>query len=106
MLLERPGGSTLPTGIAEAIRKNSRETFRQRAIETLRVDKRQHLQSVACPVLCLHGRHDRLVKPKFAREICTLHPTCEMVWFDTGHLILETRPERAAAIIARFCAAL
>jgi hypothetical protein len=38
-----------------------------------------------------------------AREVARLGRQVEIAQFDTGHMILQTRPEESAAAIAGFC---
>jgi pimeloyl-ACP methyl ester carboxylesterase len=80
-----------------------REVLQYRAREALRVDKRNRLHEVACPVLCLQGRFDRLVRRRQVDEIVTVQPRCEVHWFDSSHMLLATLPEAAVRAINQFC---
>ncbi|KRQ96567.1 hypothetical protein CQ12_08895 [Bradyrhizobium jicamae] len=80
-----------------------REVLQYRAREVLRVDKRDRLRGVACPVLCLQGRFDRLVNRRQVDEIVAAQPRCHVHWFDSSHMLLATRPEAAAKAINQFC---
>jgi pimeloyl-ACP methyl ester carboxylesterase len=79
------------------------EVIRTRASEVLRVDKRDRLRAVSCPILCLHARFDRLVSRKCLDEITTLRPHCEVRSFSAPHMVLETNPVEAASVINDFC---
>jgi pimeloyl-ACP methyl ester carboxylesterase len=70
----------------------------------LRVDKRNRLREITCPVLCLHGRFDYLVNRRQVDEIATAQPRCQMHWLDSLHMLLATHPEAAVKAINQFCA--
>ena len=80
-----------------------REIIRARVSEALRVDKRSRLRTITCPLLCLHGRSDRLVGRKCLDEIVSSHPNAEVQIFDAPHMLLETRMSEAAEAITLFC---
>ena len=80
-----------------------REVIRARVSEVLRVDKRNRLRAVTCPMLCLYGRFDRLVRKKHLDEITSSHPKCEVRMFDAPHMLLETHEAEAATAINHFC---
>jgi pimeloyl-ACP methyl ester carboxylesterase len=79
------------------------EIIRARAWEVLRIDKRDRLSAVSCPILCLHARFDRLVPRKCLDEITSLRPHCEVRTLSAPHMLLETHPVEAAAMINDFC---
>jgi hypothetical protein len=68
----------------------------------LRVDKRGRLREIKCPMLCLHGRSDRLVSKKHVDEIVAAQPGCEVYWLDSSHMLLATHTEAAARVIENF----
>jgi pimeloyl-ACP methyl ester carboxylesterase len=80
-----------------------REVIRTRTLEVLRIDKRDRLRAVSCPILCLHARYDRLVSRKRLEEITSLRPHCEVRTFNAPHMLLETHPVQAASVINNFC---
>jgi pimeloyl-[acyl-carrier protein] methyl ester esterase len=79
------------------------KVIRTRASEVLRIDKRDRLRAVSCPILCLHARFDRLVSKKCLDEIKFLRPHCEVRTLNAPHMLLETHPVEAASIIDVFC---
>jgi pimeloyl-[acyl-carrier protein] methyl ester esterase len=79
------------------------EILQFRAREVLRVDKRNRLRGITCPVLCLQGRFDRLVNRRQVEEIVTAQPRCQVHWFDSSHMLLATHPEAAVKAINQFC---
>jgi pimeloyl-[acyl-carrier protein] methyl ester esterase len=80
-----------------------REVIRARALGVLRIDKRNRLLAVTCPMLCLHGRYDRLVRKKYLDELTASRPNCEVRIFDAPHMLLETHAAEAAIAINHFC---
>jgi pimeloyl-[acyl-carrier protein] methyl ester esterase len=78
------------------------EILQFRAREALRVDKRNRLREVTCPVLCLHGHFDYLVNRRQVNEIITAQPSCQVHWFDSSHMLLATHPEAAVKAINQF----
>jgi len=87
-----------------ALRKRlPREIVQARAAEALRVDKRSRLRQVACPVMCLQGRFDRVTGKRCLRQILSAQPRCELRRFDASHMLLETHPDEAAKAIDEFC---
>ena len=84
--------ATLPRGLLQ---------FRAR--EVLRIDKRNRLREVTCPVLCLQGRFDRLVRKRQVDEIVVAQPRCQVHWFNSSHMLLATHPETAVKVINQFC---
>ena len=79
------------------------DILRGRARDVLRVDKRNRLNEITCPMLCLHGRSDRLVRKKYVDEIAAGRPGCQVHWLDSSHMLLATDAEAAAAVIEAFC---
>ena len=69
----------------------------------LRVDKRSRLAQVACPVMCLHGRFDRVTGKRCLRQVVAAQPGCLVRWLDAPHMLLETHPDEAAKAIDEFC---
>ncbi len=86
--------------------KVPREIVRARLHEALRVDKRDQLRRTKCPLLCLHGRQDRLVRKKSVDEITDARPDGEVHWLDAPHMLLTTHAATAAGIINQFCSEL
>ena len=79
------------------------EILQFRAREALRVDKRNRLSEITCPVLSLHGRFDHLVNRRQVDEIATAQPRCQVHWLDSSHMLLATHPDAAAKVIDQFC---
>jgi pimeloyl-[acyl-carrier protein] methyl ester esterase len=74
-----------------------------RAFEVCRVDRREQLAAVTCPVLCLHGAHDRLLPSRSLREIQHAQPGAQVHRLDAAHMLLCTHADTAGALIENFC---
>jgi pimeloyl-[acyl-carrier protein] methyl ester esterase len=78
-------------------------TLQELSLVHVRVQKRGRLREIKCPMLCLHGRSDRLVSKKHVDEIVAAQPGCEVYWLDSSHMLLATHTEAAARVIENFC---
>jgi pimeloyl-[acyl-carrier protein] methyl ester esterase len=102
-LLGSTGSPELKARLGQILERLPREIIRARAAEALRVDKRNRLRDIICPMLCLQGRFDWLVSKKCLDEITSIQPTCQVRWFAAAHMLLETHPYEAAEAINEFC---
>jgi pimeloyl-[acyl-carrier protein] methyl ester esterase len=66
------------------------------------VDVRPALGQLTCPLLYLQARRDRLVPASHGAEIVGFGPGRRLVDFDTGHLVLQSRPVESAGHLADF----
>ena len=80
-----------------------RNVIQLRVAEVGRIDKRERLRAVVCPILCLVGSRDRLAGRKYADEIARARPACDIRLLDAPHMLLETHAEEAAGAIDAFC---
>lgn len=72
----------------------------------LQVDVTPELESCAVPILDLRGKRDAVVWRHNARTIArTQHPVQAEV-IEAPHMLLQTQPAAAAAILERFVASL
>lgn len=75
----------------------------RRAREALAVDLESSLPRLDdLPVLVLAARHDRLLGRAATEAIDRVLPRAEVRWIDAPHLLLQARPDEAAAAIAGF----
>ncbi len=102
-LLGTTGDTELKAHLRKVLATLPREIVRFRAAEALRVDKRDRLRTIACPILCLQGRFDRLVRKKCLDEITSIQPRSQVRWFAASHMLMETHPREAAQSINEFC---
>ena len=80
-----------------------REIIQAQARDALRVDKLKRLTETRCPVLCLQGRRDRLVRKGLVKGIVAPRPDCRVHWLDGPHMLLATHTDMAACVIEGFC---
>ena len=105
-LLGATGTPELRARLHALLKKLPREIVQARAAAALRVDKRNRLREIACPVMCLHGRFDRVTGKRCLRQILLAQPRCQLRRFDAAHMLLETHPVEAARAIDKFCGGL
>ncbi len=86
----------------EALSNVRPEVLAHRVREVFRVDARQELVASAVPVLYLRGTRDLVVPAGNLREILRLKPAVEVARIPAPHLLLQARPQLAAAAIADF----
>lgn len=103
MLLGKSGTPELKTRLLEILAKLPEATLKHRAGEALRVNKLNRLCEITVPILCLHGRFDRLIGRRSVNEIASAKPDCRIIWLDAAHMLLETHPYEAAEAISKFC---
>jgi pimeloyl-[acyl-carrier protein] methyl ester esterase len=105
-LLGREPVTVLAAPLGRTIAKVAPGVLARRLRKVLRVDVRAELAETRCPLLCLHGRGDRLVPPRFLRHVRQARPDARITLLDAPHMLLETRTDEAARIIERFIGAL
>lgn len=89
--------------LGQILRKLPRDIIRARIQEVLHADKRDRLKKVTCPLLCLHGRSDRLVRSTLVDEIVAARPDCRVHWLAAPHMLLATHTDVAARVVEEFC---
>jgi len=94
---------TLRAALAAAIHKVSRRTLRARLKAVLSVDMSEALAASKVPVLYLHATRDRIVPARALDDVRHALATVEVASIDGPHLLLQTRPEEAAAAVREFC---
>ena len=102
-LLGTSGTAKIKDRLHATLAKLPRDLLRARLKATLRVDKRNALNNVHCPILYLHGRFDRLVGPSQIREITAIRLNCVVRQLDAPHMLLATHAMEAAELIEQFC---
>lgn len=95
--------SKLKRHLRQVLATLPRDVIRGRIQDVLRVDKRGRLAEIQCPMLCLHGRSDRLVSKRYVNEIVAVRPDCQVRWLDSPHMLLTTHTDAAARAIEDFC---
>jgi len=102
-LLGKRGTPEIRAALARELSEVASDVIRTRIKEAIRVDMRSKLKKVACPTLCLIGRHDRLIGRGCANAIHSALPDCDIQTLDAPHMLLQTNASEAAELILRFC---
>jgi pimeloyl-[acyl-carrier protein] methyl ester esterase len=89
--------------LRDVLARLPRAVLRTRANDVLRIDKRDRLGQTTCPMLCLHGTSDWLIRRKQVAEILAARPDCEQQRMNAPHMLLATHADAAAAVIDDFC---
>ncbi len=87
------------TLLHEAIATLSPAVVQRRVLALSQADMRATLARTACPLLVLHGARDRLIAPRLLRHMTDARPDATVQMLDAPHLILQTRPQEAAAAL-------
>lgn len=77
-------------------------TLRMRLKEVLAVDCSTSLGAISLPLLYLQAEHDRVVPREAGRHIVRCHPATKLIRLPAPHLLLQTIPGQAAALIQEF----
>ncbi|MBO8140747.1 MAG: alpha/beta fold hydrolase [Firmicutes bacterium] len=68
-------------------------------------DARDRLPALRCPTLVVHGTEDRVVPPRFARELAERIPGAQLHWIaGSGHLPFVEAPEQFNRAVLDFLA--
>ena len=92
----------LVAAVRGAARQVAPGVFRQRLRDVVRVDARDALREVRCPILVLQARQDQIVPERCAQEIRRLRPDAHHRHIHGPHLLLQARPAPCAEEIQRF----
>lgn len=88
--------------LARVLPTISQATMRARTSAVLRVDMRDRLRHVACPLLCIAARKDLLLGTRGLGDIQAARPDCSIELIDGPHMLLETRAEQVALGVERW----
>jgi pimeloyl-[acyl-carrier protein] methyl ester esterase len=103
VLLGAAATPTLELRLMDVLRSLPTAVLRARAEEALRVDKRDRLATTTCPIVCLHGSSDRLIRRRQIAEILAARADCELRRVEAPHMLLATHADTAATIVDDFC---
>lgn len=106
LLLGRNQDRIVTAALHRALRQVAPSVLAHRASQAPRVDKRAALRRTRCPLLCLHGRDDRLVGIGHLARITEERSDAQVVLLDAPHMLLETHVEEAVRCVDAFCAAM
>jgi pimeloyl-[acyl-carrier protein] methyl ester esterase len=102
ILLGRFSSSELRSALRRALDMVSSVALRKRLGAVLTVDYSLKMANVAVPVLYLRASEDRIVPAEEACHIKALCPLAQVLTLDAPHMLLQTRPVEAAAIVRGF----
>lgn len=102
LLLGRWSSPALRSALQAALASVQADVLRTRAVAALGVDVGAQARALTLPTLCLHAAHDRLLPARCQRHLSALLPAQASTTLDGPHLMLQARPEAAAAVIAGF----
>ncbi len=80
----------------------SQKTLKSRLEAVASIDVSEKLRRVTVPTLYLRAKRDRVVSRASCDYIRKIHPSVEVVELDGPHLVLQTMPAAAAAIVGDF----
>jgi pimeloyl-ACP methyl ester carboxylesterase len=86
----------------EAISQVTNDALRARIKAIFEVDVSAKLQQVAVPVLSLRAAEDRIIPRAASEHIRRVAPSVQVVELEAPHLLLQTIPSTAAAIVSKF----
>ena len=78
------------------------EVIAARVQAVLDVDATEQLAGCPVPLLYIAAEHDALLRDGIAAELVAVRPDLEVVSLPAPHLVLQTRPREAAAVVASF----
>lgn len=96
------GDASLNADIANALASVQPDVIAARLQALGRVDARGPLSRCEAPILYLAGAHDRLVAPRYGREIALLGRNVTQRELPAPHLVLQSQPALAATAIKHF----
>lgn len=100
--LKRVFGDFAHEDMQKALALVKPEVLAYRLQQVAAVNVSEAVKHLALPMLYLQANQDLLVPSVNAMRIQGLQPTMKIVEFDTGHLLLQTKPELASAAIQTF----
>jgi pimeloyl-ACP methyl ester carboxylesterase len=102
LLLDNSVDESTLNSLRSAIASVKPTVLRQRLRDVLCCDVRKELASIDVPVVYLRALRDRLVSKKSAEEIRTINQAVDLVKIDGPHLLIQSRPNEAAASVLAF----
>ncbi|MEO7423999.1 MAG: alpha/beta hydrolase [Fibrobacteria bacterium] len=100
------GEASLNQDISAALASVKANVIVARLQALCRVDARESLSRCEIPILYLAGDRDRLVDPRYGREIARLGCNVTLGGLPAPHLVLQSQPRLAAKAIRRFLSSL
>ena len=96
------GDAPLAEAVRRAMQSVAPAIIAGRIAAVLRVDVASEFRELACPVLYLRARRDRLVSLESAFRIQALKPSTLLAHIDAPHLLLQAKPLDAWSYVGPF----
>jgi len=107
MLAGSNADDALLARILSVIRSVPAHTLIARLRQVLNSDVRSDLRAITVPILYLQAARDKLINPASLEEIRSIRHDVVLQTIDSPHLLLQSSPGKAAAVITPFiCSAL
>jgi pimeloyl-ACP methyl ester carboxylesterase len=99
MLVGNDASEELVDEVESALKQVAPEVLAHRLASISRIDERATLRSLQMPIVVLNARQDRLLSAAVRAEVIANAPRAKQVELDGPHLLLQSRPREAAAMI-------
>jgi pimeloyl-ACP methyl ester carboxylesterase len=101
-LLLTGGDRKLADSVRRAIAAVPADVIADRVGSVLKVSVREELEALAAPLLCLRATRDRIVSARCTEKMRAAKPHAEFADVDAPHLLLQSSPAAAWALIEPF----
>lgn len=102
VLLGRWSTPALRGALRDTLHAVAADVLRDRAARSLRIDQRACMARIRVPTLVLRARHDRLLPPGASAALLAGIAGARAESVDGPHLLLQTRAEACARVVAAF----
>ncbi len=99
MLVGTDASEELVDELEAALKQVAPEVLAHRLASISRIDERATLRSLQMPITVLSARQDRLVSASVTAEVLAHAPGAKHLELEGPHLLLQSRPREAAAMI-------
>jgi surfactin synthase thioesterase subunit len=103
VLMGSQGTLELKRALKETLASVHNDVAAFRVGEATKVDKKERLKAVACPVLYIIGKRDWLLGRRPMQEVASLAKRFKAAEIDGPHMLLATHAAEAADVIDAFC---
>lgn len=101
LLVGEDASEELVDELEGALRQVAPEVLAHRLASISRIDERETLRSLQLPIVVLSAKQDRLVSASITAEVLAHAPGARHFEVDGPHLLLQSRPRAAAALVSR-----
>ena len=100
--LNRTDQPALLSTVLNAVAAVPASAIKSRLNVLAETDLRRNLAQISAPILCLAASHDRVVPRRLVTELRDLLPNANLEILEGPHLLLQARPQQAAAAVSTF----